>query len=149
MTHHPASSDQSVPFRILLVEDNEGDEVLTRRALAAAGIYHELTVIDDGELARDHLARISTRKERPPALILLDLNLPKVQGLDLLAFIKDDGLLRRIPAVVLTSSSAESDIIAALDRHANAYVVKPLQPDMFNSMVKSMSSFWLEYALQR
>jgi len=135
----------SLPVNILLVEDNPGDVRLTREAMFDARVRNELHVTTDGMQALAYL-----RQEPPyadaglPDLILLDLNLPKKSGLEVLTEIKADDRLRRIPVVILTTSQAEKDIIAGYDRHVNAYIVKPVDLDQFIKVVKSIEDFWLE-----
>lgn len=130
--------------QIMLIEDNDGDQLLTRKALEAWGIGHDLHIMQDGEEALDYLNRnkkgaFGTKR---PHLILLDLNLPRVDGFEVLETLKTDPELRQIPVIVLTSSSAESDLIGAYTRHANAYMVKPGSPQDFESAMKSLGVFW-------
>jgi two-component system, chemotaxis family, response regulator Rcp1 len=133
------------PIAILLVEDNPGDVRLTREALRDDKIRNEIVVVTDGVDALAYL-----RKEAPygqavrPDLILLDLNLPRKSGLEVLKEIKADANLRRIPVVVLSTSQAEKDIVQSYDLHANAYVNKPVDLDQFISVVKVIEGFWLE-----
>lgn len=134
-----------LPF-ILLVEDNPGDQFLTRKALAAARLPHTLTVVEDGDDALDYVFQRGDRVgAQRPDLILLDLNLPKVSGLDVLAVIKDDPDLRTIPIIVLTSSEAERDLVGSYARHANAYMVKPGSPKQFNDAITSLGQFWFQH----
>jgi CheY-like chemotaxis protein len=129
---------------ILLVEDNPGDARLMQEALAEARVRNRLHLVADGVEALAYL-----RRQHPfasairPDLILLDLNLPGKDGRDVLAEIKRDQDLRRIPVVILTSSQAEADIARAYDLHANAYVTKPLDVEQFITVVKSIEDFWL------
>jgi CheY-like chemotaxis protein len=129
---------------ILLVEDNPGDARLMQEALAEARVRNRLHVVADGVEALAYL-----RRQHPfasairPDLILLDLNLPGKDGRDVLAEIKRDQDLRRIPVVILTSSQAAADIARAYDLHANAYVTKPLDLEQFITVVKSIEDFWL------
>ncbi len=132
------------PIRILLVEDNPGDVQLTREALRENKVANELFVARDGEEALRFLRHEGTfQKEPRPDLILLDLNLPRKDGREVLAEIKDDPNLRRIPVVILTTSKAEIDILRAYDLHVNCYVTKPLNLDRFLEVVRSIESFWL------
>ena len=135
------------PAEILLVEDNAGDVRLVREALAGGAVPVRLTVVRNGEEALSRLghegAHAGTRR---PDLILLDLNLPRVGGRELLAEIKADPCLRRIPVVVLTSSDAEHDILDAYDRHANCYVRKPLDLEDFLRVLRHIAEFWLTVA---
>jgi CheY-like chemotaxis protein len=129
---------------ILLVEDNPGDARLMQEALAEARVRNRLHLVADGVEALAYL-----RRQHPfasairPDLILLDLNLPGKDGRDVLAEIKRDQDLRRIPVVILTSSQAAADIARAYDLHANAYVTKPLDLEQFITVVKSIEDFWL------
>ena len=130
-------------IEILLVEDNPGDVVLTRQALAAARIANRLSVVNDGDAAIDFLRRRGEHADVPrPDIVLLDLNLPRRGGLEVLAEIKDDPELRRIPVVVLTTSSADRDVLEAYDRHVNSYVTKPMDIDDFLRVVRTFEDFW-------
>jgi CheY-like chemotaxis protein len=129
---------------ILLVEDNPGDVRLTREALAEARVQNTLSVASDGIEALDFLHRrggfeAATR----PDLILLDLNLPRKDGRELLAEIKIDPELKRIPVVVLTTSQAEQDIVRSYNLHANCYVTKPLDLEKFLGVMRALEDFWL------
>ncbi len=139
-------SDRSTgdPVDILLVEDNPGDVRLTREAFKEAHLHNHLHVVRDGEAALDFLYQRNDHADVPcPDLILLDLNLPKVGGIEVLEQIKDDPELRRLPVVVLTGSEAEEDIIQSYDRYTNAYLTKPVDPDAFVDLVQSFEEFWL------
>ena len=132
------------PARILMVEDNEGDVLLTRLALKDSKILVELDVVEDGVEAIDYLRHRGKHAGAPrPDLILLDLNLPRMDGREVLAEVKSDPDLRRIPVVILTGSSAEEDLVRAYDLHANCYVVKPVGAEEFAKIVKSIPTFWL------
>jgi CheY-like chemotaxis protein len=132
------------PIEILLVEDSPGDVRLTREALTANKIRNTLHVVADGVQALAFLRKQGKHANAPrPNLILLDLNLPKKDGREVLAEIKGNGDLRRIPVVVLTTSGAEEDILKAYDLNANCYVTKPVNLDSFIQVVKSIESFWL------
>ena len=132
------------PVEILLVEDNPGDVRLTREALKEAKVLNELEVVADGEEAMTYLRREGRYAERArPDLILLDLNLPKKDGREVLREVKADEQLRRIPVVVLTSSMAEQDILRSYDLHANCFISKPVQFDQFIAVVKAIEGFWL------
>ena len=138
-----AAAVSSQPLEILLVEDNPGDVLLTRDALEDSGVLTNLNVVGDGEAAMAFLHRIGQYADTPrPDLVLLDLNLPKKHGREVLAELKSDEHLRRIPVVVLTSSGAEQDIIRSYDLHANGYVKKPVSLDGFNTVIKSIECFW-------
>jgi CheY-like chemotaxis protein len=129
---------------ILLVEDNPGDARLMQEALAEARVRNRLHVVADGVEALAYLRRQDPFPSAVrPDLILLDLNLPGKDGRDVLAEIKRDQDLRRIPVVILTSSQAAADIARAYDLHANAYVTKPLDVEQFITVVKSIEDFWL------
>lgn len=132
------------PIEILLVEDNPGDVRLTLEALKEGKIYNNLTVVEDGAEALAFLRREGRHAQAVrPDLILLDLNLPKKDGREVLADIKNDESLRRIPVIVLTSSQAEEDILKAYDNYANCYVTKPVDVDQLFKIVKSIENFWL------
>ena len=132
------------PIDILLVEDNPGDVNLTVEALEDAQIANRLHVVNDGEAALSFLHREGEYAQAPhPAIILLDLNLPKKGGREVLADIKQDPHLRRIPVVVLTTSSADEDILRAYDLHANCYITKPVGFKQFFRMVHKIEDFWL------
>ncbi len=136
--------DRAQPIHILLVEDNAGDARLTQEALRAGKIHSRLNVVTDGEAALSFLRREGTHAAAPrPDLILLDLNLPGMSGREVLAVIKTDEDLRRIPVVVLTSSAAEQDILESYDLRANCYVCKPVDLDQFMKVVQSIEDFWL------
>jgi two-component system, chemotaxis family, response regulator Rcp1 len=132
------------PVDILLVEDNPGDVRLTRELLKESKIHNNLTVVDNGEDAIVFLRRAAKHPDATlPDLILLDLNLPRKNGAEVLASIKNDPSLRRIPVVILTSSKAEEDIARAYDLHANCYISKPVGLEQFATVVKSIDDFWL------
>lgn len=132
------------PVEILLVEDNSADVRLTREALKEAKVSNNLAVVDDGEKAMAYLRRENGYEDASvPDLILLDLNLPRKDGREVLADIKADPRLRQIPVVVLTTSAAEEDILRSYDLHANCYVTKPVQFEQFVTIVKSIEDFWL------
>jgi CheY-like chemotaxis protein len=132
------------PIEILLVEDNPGDVRLTREALKDGKIRNNLSVVMDGEEVMVYLHKEGKYKDAPrPDLILLDLNLPKKNGREVLAEIKTDPNLRRIPVVILTVSKADEDIIKSYDLHANCYIIKPVNLDRFIKVVKSVEDFWL------
>ncbi len=132
------------PIEILLVEDNPGDVRLTREALADAKVLNNLNVAEDGEEAMAFLRREGEHANAVrPDLILLDLNIPRKDGREVLGEIKDDPDLRRIPVVILTSSKAEEDIVQTYDLHANCYITKPVRLDGFLSVLKNIEEFWL------
>ncbi len=129
---------------ILLVEDNPGDARLAKEALKEAKVRNSLHWVEDGVEAMTFLRRQGKYADAPrPDVILLDLNLPKKDGREVLAEVKEDGDLKRIPVVVLTVSDAEEDIIKTYNLHANCYIRKPLDLDRFIEVVKSIEEFWL------
>ncbi len=129
---------------ILLVEDNPGDVLLTREALKEGKVLNNLHVAHDGEEALKFLHKEDPYRDAPtPDIVLLDLNLPKVNGREVLAEVKSDPVLRRIPVVVLTTSQAEEDIIRSYDLHANCYIAKPLDLDQFITVIKTVENFWV------
>ncbi len=130
------------PIEILLVEDNPGDIRLTIEALNEARVANHLSVARDGEEALLFLKN-ADGKNPFPDLILLDLNLPRVSGTEVLEFIKNSNKLKKIPVVVLTTSQAEQDIIKTYNLHANCYVNKPVDFDKFIEVVKMIEDFWL------
>jgi CheY-like chemotaxis protein len=132
------------PVEILLVEDNPGDVRLTKEALKEAKVLNRLTVVQDGIEALALLRRQGQYANAPrPHLILLDLNLPKKDGREVLAEIKADDNLRRIPVVILTTSQAEQDVFKSYHLHANCYITKPVDLQQFITVVKSIEEFWL------
>lgn len=135
---------QANPIQILLVEDNPGDLDLMLEALEESKLIINLTVAKDGEEAMEVLNRQGDHRNAPvPDIILLDLNLPKKDGREVLAEIKASEQLHRIPVVILTTSSAESDILKAYDLNANCYITKPVGLQQFLEVVRSIESFWL------
>lgn len=131
------------PVEILLVEDNPGDVRLTQEAFREGRIENQLTVCGDGEAAMALLRERAAKGEPRPGLILLDLNLPRKDGREVLAELKSDPLLRLIPVVVLTSSAAERDVIESYERNVNAYVTKPIDIDDFLAAIRALEGFWL------
>jgi chemotaxis family two-component system response regulator Rcp1 len=131
------------PIEILLVEDNIGDIRLTQEALKESNLLVNLRVVRDGLEAMELLRRNGNQSDTPnPDLILLDLNLPRKDGREVLQEIKSDADLKRIPVVVLTTSEAESDILATYGFHANCYITKPVDMDQFIKIVKMLNEFW-------
>lgn len=131
-------------IEILLVEDNPGDVRLMQESLKEAKVWNNMSVVGDGEDAIAFLRREGKHRDAPrPDLIMLDLNLPKKDGREVLAEIKEDAGLKRIPVVVITTSRAEEDIIRTYDLHANCYITKPVDLDQFIKMVHSIENFWL------
>ena len=132
------------PIDILLVEDNPGDVRLTIEALRDAKLSNNMQIAKDGEQAIDMLWRNPGYEDLPiPDLIILDLNLPRIDGREVLQRIKAHDTLKRIPVVVLTTSSQEEDILKSYNLHANCYITKPVDLDKFIDVVKSIESFWL------
>jgi chemotaxis family two-component system response regulator Rcp1 len=131
-------------IEILLVEDSPGDVRLTVEALKEAKVHNRLSVVQDGVEAMEFLYKKGSFKDViRPDLILLDLNLPRKDGREVLTEIKSDPKLRQIPIVVLTTSRAEEDVLRAYDSHANCYITKPVDFKQFMSVVKSIEDFWL------
>jgi len=132
------------PVDILLVEDSEGDARLAREALKDSKISNKLYHVTDGVKALNFLKKKGKYADMPrPDLILLDLNLPRKDGREVLADIKSDEDLKRIPVVILTVSSDEADIFKTYNLHANCYITKPIDLDQFVNVVKSIEDFWL------
>lgn len=132
------------PVEILLVEDSPGDVRLTKEALKEGKVLNNLNVVGDGVEALAFLRQEGSYKNAVrPDLILLDLNLPKKDGREVLEAIKNDPDLKRIPVVILTTSNAEKDVLKSYDLHANCYVTKPVDFEQFITVVKSVEDFWL------
>ncbi len=141
-----AMSEAGPPIEILMVEDNPGDVELAREALTEARVRNNLVVAEDGEEGLSILRGEGRhRGARPPDFVLLDLNLPTITGREVLAEIKCDPALRRIPVVILTSSQDRDDILETYDLRANAYVVKPVGLDEFIEVIKAVEGFWLGF----
>jgi chemotaxis family two-component system response regulator Rcp1 len=131
-------------IEILMVEDNPGDVRLTREALKGAKMWAQVHVVEDGVAALDYLYRRPPYESAlRPDLILLDLNLPRMDGREVLAIVKGDPALRLIPIVVLTTSQAEEDVLRAYHLNANCYVTKPVDLHQFNRIVQAIEQFWL------
>jgi len=136
--------ERNGPIEILLVEDNPGDVRLTKEALKEGKVYSNLHTVKDGVEAMEFLRRGGKHQGAPrPDIILLDLNLPKKDGREVLQDIKNDAELKRIPVVVLTTSKAEEDVLRTYNLHANCYVTKPVDLEKFIVVVKSIDAFWL------
>jgi chemotaxis family two-component system response regulator Rcp1 len=134
----------ATPIQVLLVEDSPGDARLVQEAFRDANPFVQLHVAADGVEALAFLRHESAHLHAPrPEIILLDLNLPKMDGREVLARIKEDESLKTIPAIILTTSAAEVDIEKSYQLHANCYLTKPGQLDAFESLVKSINDFWL------
>lgn len=132
---------------VLLIEDSPGDVRLTQEVFREANIAIKLSVAQDGVEAMEFLRRDGCHANAPrPDLILLDLNLPKMDGREVLALIKADDKLKSIPTVILTTSEAEADIVKSYHLQANCYLNKPVELDVFESLVKSINDFWLTRA---
>jgi len=130
---------------ILLVEDNSGDQRLTQEALKSGNrTSHRLDMVHDGVEAMNYLRQKGKYAGVPrPSLIILDLNLPRKDGREVLAEVKQDSVLRRIPVVVLTTSKADEDIYKSYDYHANCYITKPVDLDRFFAVINAIEEFWL------
>jgi two-component system, chemotaxis family, response regulator Rcp1 len=131
-------------IHILLVEDNEGDIILTQEALTDAKIKNKVSVARDGEEAINNLNKAADQGGTGlPDLILLDINLPKVDGKEVLQYIKGNHALKKIPVVMLTTSSSELDIVDAYNHHANCFITKPVDLNKFFEVVKMIEDFWI------
>ena len=130
-------------IEILLVEDNPGDARLAKEALRESKLRNNLNIVVDGVEAMDYLHKKGKYADATtPDLVLLDLNLPKKDGREVLAEVKADDKLKRIPVVILTTSTAEEDVLKTYDLHANCYISKPIDLDQFMKVVKSIEDFW-------
>jgi two-component system response regulator len=135
------------PIEILLVEDSPTDALLAKEALGDSKLNNNLHIVPDGVEAMAFLRSEGKYVDSPrPTLILLDLNLPKMDGREVLAEVKADDKLKRIPVVVLTTSKSDDDVAQAYGLHANCYVVKPVNYDQFEEVVKSIENFWFATA---
>lgn len=138
-------ASHSRPIDILLVEDSPGDVRLAEEALREARIHNQLHVVNDGEKALDFLYRTNGFPDAArPDLILLDLNLPRKDGREVLQAVKSNQRLRRIPIVVLTTSDAEQDVLQSYDLHANCFITKPVDFDRFVDVIRHIEEFWLQ-----
>ncbi|MET0636693.1 MAG: response regulator [Chitinophagaceae bacterium] len=132
---------------ILLVEDNEGDILLTQEAMEAATMLVKISVVNDGQEAIEFLTRQNGfAKVQVPDLILLDINLPRKNGHEVLKFIKGDTGLKQIPVIMLTTSSSEKEINLAYQNYVNCYITKPVEVNEFISIVKTIENFWISVA---
>jgi CheY-like chemotaxis protein len=139
-----ADSDRAEPIDVLLVEDDEGDVLMTKEAFEYYKIRNRLHVVTDGEQALQFLRRVGPYADAPrPGLILLDVNLPRLSGLEVLAELKRDPELLLIPTVMLTTSQAEEDILRSYELHANAYVSKPVDFEHFIEAIRQIDDFFL------
>ena len=137
-------STQPLPVEILLIEDDPGDVLMTTEALAESKVLNNLTVMSNGEQALRYLLREGEHAEATrPDLILLDLNLPRVDGREVLARVKAHESLRTIPVVILTTSEAEEDVLRSYDLHANAYVTKPVDFESFVEVIRQVDEFFI------
>lgn len=130
-------------IQILLVEDNEGDIVLTQEALSDAKLHNKVEVVRDGAQALDYLYERRDKPHLLPDLVLLDINLPKIDGKEVLQTIKNDEQLKKIPVVMLTTSSSQLDIVDSYNNHANCFITKPVDLDKFFEVVKVIEDFWV------
>jgi two-component system, chemotaxis family, response regulator Rcp1 len=132
------------PVEVLLVEDSAGDVRLTKEAFRVTNDAVRIHVASDGEQAMAFLRRQGIFSDAPrPDIILLDLNLPKMDGREVLALIKQDDRLKLIPTVILTTSEAEADVVTSYELHANCFLTKPVQLEAFEEIVQSINDFWL------
>lgn len=130
---------------VLLIEDNEGDILLTTEALEERDMADKITVLRDGKLAIEYLENKAFIEPKSlPDIILLDVNLPKINGHQVLHFIKESLQLKQIPVIMLTTSSAEQDIMESYKNHANCYITKPIDVDDFNRAMESIENFWIQ-----
>lgn len=133
----------SPSVKILLVEDNPADIELTKEALKESKLTIDLTVVEDGAMALDYLSRKDKySKSTRPDLVLLDLNLPKVDGREVLSWVKQDEDLKKIPVVILTTSEADKDILKTYKSYANCYIKKPVDFNEFIDVIRNIESFW-------
>jgi CheY-like chemotaxis protein len=144
MVTDEAARDAGVVIHVLLIEDDPGDVLITKEAFAENKVRNNLSVVNDGVKALQFLRREAEYADAPrPDLILLDLNLPRMDGHEVLAHIKSDADLQRIPVVVLTTSDAEEDVLRSYDLHANAYVTKPVDFERFLGVVRQIDDFFV------
>lgn len=133
------------PIRILLVEDNEGDVLLTRKALEKARVLNAVDVVRDGEQALQFLRKEGAYSlAETPGLILLDINLPRIDGREVLATLKQDELLKVIPVIMLTTSDSEMDVLQAYTHHANCFITKPVSFQKFMEVIHRIKDFWID-----
>ena len=136
-------SERQRNAQVLLVEDNRGDAVLTRRAFRRSRIANDIVVAETGEKGLSILRREGEHEDAlRPDIILLDLNLPFMHGSDFLAAVKEDPDLRRIPVIILSSSSADKDVTSCYNRHANGYITKPITTDTYDDIVSRIETYW-------
>ncbi len=133
------------PSHVLLIEDNEGDILLTTEALEERDLADKITVIRDGKLAIEYLDNLVVKDHHAlPDIILLDINLPKKNGHEVLQHIKESFELKQIPVIMLTTSSAEQDILESYKNYANCYITKPTDAEAYNSAMESIENFWMQ-----
>ena len=131
-------------MHLLLVEDNEGDILLTTEALEASKVLNEVSIVRNGKLALDFVFKKNGYEDvKSPDVILMDINLPLKSGIEVLEILKSDESTKHIPIIILTTSSSESDIMKSYNNHANAYIVKPVDVSEFLVAVLSLEDFWL------
>ena len=130
-------------IHILLVEDNEGDIVLTREALSDAKIRNKVSVARDGQEAIDFVNKGIEQEELLPDLVLLDINLPRVDGKEVLHYMKNHPCLKKIPVVMLTTSSSELDVVDSYNNYANCFITKPVDLNKFFDVVRMIEDFWI------
>jgi len=147
LTTDNKSRYDTVPVNILLVEDNPADVLLTAEALKEGSVSHDLNVVNNGSEAVAYVKNQGEYKDAArPDIILLDINLPKKNGFEVLAEIKGDAALRHIPVIILTTSSSKQDVFKAYDLYANCYIVKPIELDDFFRIMRSIGDFWFSTA---
>ncbi len=133
------------PIEILLAEDNPGDVLLTQESLAESKVHNSLHVVKDGVEALEFVRRQGRYADAPrPDLVLLDLNMPRKDGREVLEELKADEDLKRIPVVILTTSDQEEDVLRAYNAHANCYITKPIDLEQFMKVIKTIEAFWLQ-----
>lgn len=141
------SGERGEPIVILLAEDDPAHAEIIRRTLKNSRVINRMEHVEDGQQALDYLYRRGSFEDPAtsprPGLLLLDLRMPRVDGLEVLKQIKNDPALMRIPAVILTTSAAETDMVKAYDQHANSYLVKPVDFDKFTTMMETIGYYWL------
>ena len=137
------SDDIGRPVEVLLVEDNPGDIVLTEEAFAEAKVAVDMTALTDGAQALAHLQERASSRGRLPDLILLDLNLPGLDGHGVLRAIRADERLRHLPVIIMTTSSSDDDVMGAYREAANSFITKPLDPGEFLDVVRNLGDYWL------
>lgn len=131
-------------MHLLLVEDNEGDILLTTKALEASKVLNEVSIVRNGKLALDFVFKKNGYEDvKSPDVILMDINLPLKSGIEVLEILKSDESTKHIPIIILTTTSSESDIMKSYNNHANAYIVKPVDVSEFLEAVLSLEDFWL------